>query len=54
MGGIVPIPILLVKIDGEESMYIFTEKPHVSIVDISCGNILANDWEEVEGWKRKY
>ena len=33
---------------GREYVYI-TEKPHVSIVDMLCGNILANDWEEVEG-----
>ena len=33
---------------GREYVYI-TEKPHISIVDMSCGNILANDWEEVEG-----
>ena len=32
---------------GREYVYI-TEKPHVSIVDMLCGNILANDWEEVE------
>ena len=32
---------------GREYIYI-TEKPHVSVVDISCDNILANDWEEVE------
>ena len=31
---------------GREYVYI-TEKPHVSIVDMLCGNILANDWEEV-------
>lgn len=28
---------------GREYVYI-TKKPHVSVVDISCGNILANDW----------
>lgn len=33
---------------GREYVYI-TGKPHVSVVDILCGNILANDWEEVEG-----
>ena len=26
---------------------IYTGKPHVPVVDISCGNILATDWEEV-------
>lgn len=31
---------------GREYVYI-TEKPHVSIVSISCGNILETDWEEV-------
>lgn len=31
---------------GREYVYI-TEKPHVTIVDMSCGNILATDWEEV-------
>lgn len=31
---------------GREHVYI-TEKPHVIIVDMSCGNILATDWEEV-------
>ena len=33
---------------GREYVYII-EKPHVIIIDMSCGNILANDWEEVEG-----
>ena len=33
---------------GREYVYI-TGKPHVSVVDMLCGNILANDWEEVEG-----
>lgn len=33
---------------GREYVYI-TGKLHVSVTDISCGNILANDWEEVEG-----
>lgn len=32
---------------GREHVYI-TEKPHETIVDMSCGNILATDWEEVE------
>ena len=32
---------------GREYVYI-TGKPHVSVVDISCSNILANGWEEVE------
>lgn len=32
---------------GREYIYI-TEKPHVPVVDISCGNIFATDWEEVE------
>nr|DAH17125.1 MAG TPA: Protein of unknown function (DUF2829) [Bacteriophage sp.] len=33
---------------GREYVYI-TGQPHVSIVDMSCINILATDWEEVEG-----
>lgn len=33
---------------GREYVYI-TGKHHVSVVDMLCGNILANDWEEVEG-----
>ena len=33
---------------GREYVYI-TGKPHISVVDMLCGNILANDWEEVEG-----
>ena len=33
---------------GREYVYI-TEKHNLSIVDMTCGNILANDWEEVEG-----
>ena len=37
---------------GREYVYI-TEKPHVSVVDMSCGNILATDWEEVEKMKKK-
>lgn len=37
---------------GREYIYI-TEKPHVPVVDISCGNILANDWEEVEKMRKK-
>lgn len=32
---------------GREYIHI-TGKPHVIIVDMLCGNILANDWEEVE------
>lgn len=24
-----------------------TERPHVHIVNMTCGNILATDWEEV-------
>lgn len=32
---------------GREYVYI-TENPHLSVVNISCGNILANDWEEVK------
>lgn len=32
---------------GREYIHI-TGNPHVSIVDMSCGNILATDWEEVE------
>ena len=32
---------------GREYVYIIG-KPHVSVVDMLCGNILANDWEEVE------
>lgn len=31
---------------GREYVYI-TEKPHLSIVEMSCSNILATDWEEV-------
>jgi hypothetical protein len=31
---------------GREYIHI-TGKPHVSIVEMSCGNILATDWEEV-------
>lgn len=31
---------------GIEYVYI-TEKPHLSIVEMSCSNILATDWEEV-------
>ena len=37
---------------GREHVYI-TEKPHETIVDMSCGNILATDWEEVEKMKKK-
>lgn len=36
---------------GREHVYI-TEKPHETIVDMSCGNILANDWEEVKMSKK--
>lgn len=32
---------------GREYIHI-TGNPHVSIVDMSCGNIFATDWEEVE------
>ena len=37
---------------GREHVYI-TEKPHETIVDMSCGNILATDWEEVEKMSKK-
>lgn len=36
---------------GREYIHI-TGKPHVTIVDMLCGNILANDWEEVGGGVR--